>query len=224
MLRRLIIVTCLAAGMCITAVMTLATPALAKGPSQARIMGPGLAHGLLVTGNAEPGQLSALSNLAWRTELFTVLFGPGGGIPARTRLRKRLPAASLGAGYTVVYTVPGVTPRQGERFGRIRQVLYPLAKGGPVIYTPPRQMGFIQPVRVTGWMRGGARLASTLAKLGVPPRQPSAAQDAARDTGGRTVDWLVGSVVVVAAAALAGVAWRLRQRRQPGRAGLTPPS
>ena len=86
MLRRLTIVTALAAGMCITAV-TLATPALAKGPSRARITGPGLAHGLVVTGNGEPGQLSALSDLAWRTELFTVLFGPGGGIAAPTRLR-----------------------------------------------------------------------------------------------------------------------------------------
>ena len=213
MLRRLTIVTALAAGMCITAV-TLATPALAKGPSGARITGPGLAHGLVVTGNGEPGQLSALSDLAWRTELFTVLFGPGGGIAAPTRLRYHLPAASLGVRYTLIYTVPGVTPRHGEQYGRIRQVLYPLAKGGPVIYTPPGQMGFGQPLRVTGWMRGGARLSSVLAKLGVPPRHPSAAHPvAARDAGGRAADWLVGSVLAAAAAALAGVAWRLRHRR-----------
>ena len=218
MLRRLIIVTALAAGMCVTAVMTLATPALAKGPSQARIMGAGLGHGLVVTGNAEPGQLSALSNLAWRTELFTVLFGPGGGIPAPTRLRKLLPAASLGPRYTVVYTVPGVTPRHGKQYGRIRQVLYPLAKGGAVIYTPPGQMGFGQPVRVTGWMRGSPRLASILARLGVHPRQQSrdSRPSATRDGGGRAVDWMVGSAVAVAAAALAGAAWRLRRRRPAG--------
>src|SRR5215467_2069239 len=216
MLRRLTIVTALAAGMCITAAM-LATPALAKGPSRARITGPGLAHGLVVTGNGEPGQLSALSDLAWRTELFTVLFGPGGGIAAPTRLRKLLPAASLGVRYTLVYTVPGVTPRPGEQYGRIRQVLYPLAKGGPVIYTPPDQMGFGQPVRVTGWMRAGARLVSLLARLGVPPRHPSAAHRVpARDAGGRTVEWLAGSFAAVAAAALAGVAWRLRHRRPAG--------
>jgi hypothetical protein len=217
MLRRLIIVAALTAGLCITAVMTLAAPALAKGPSQARIMGPGLSHALVVTGNAEPGQLSALSNLAWRTELFTVLFGPGGGIPAPTRLRTLLPAASLGPRYTVVYTVPGVTPQHGKQYGRIRQVVYPRAKGGPVIYTPPGQMGFGQPVLVTGWMRGGARLARTLARLGVPPRHPPAAHlAAARDAWGRTVDWLVGSVVAIAAAALVAVAWRVRHRRQAG--------
>jgi hypothetical protein len=217
MLRRLTILAALAAGMCITAVMTLATPALAKGPSQARIMGPGLPHGLVFAGNGEPGQLSALANLALRTGLFTVLFGPGGGAPAPTRLRKLLPAASLGVRYTIVYTVPGVTPRRGERYGRIRQVLYPLAKGGPVIYTPRGQAGFGKPLQVTGWMRGGAQLTGTLAKLGVPPRYPPAGhRTAARDAGGRTAEWLVGSAAAVAAAALAGVAWRLRHRRQAG--------
>jgi hypothetical protein len=218
MLRRLIIVTGLAAGMCVTAVMTLATPALAKGPSQARIIGAGLGHGLVVTGSGEPGQLSALSDLAWRTELFTVMFGPGVGIPAPTRLRTRPRAAALGVRYTVVYTVPGVPPHEGEQYGRIRQVLYPLAKGGPVIYTPPGQMGFGQPLRVTGWMRGSARLARILAKLGVPPRHPSAVhRAAARDGGVRTVDWLAGSFAAVAAAALTGVAWRLRRGRHAGR-------
>jgi len=217
MLRRLIILAAFTVGMCITAVLTLATPALAKGPSQARITGPGLAHGLVFAGNGEPRQLSALANLALRTGLFTVLFGPGGGAPAPTRLRKLLPAASLGVRYTIVYTVPGVTPHHGEQYGRIRQVLYPLAKGGPVIYTPPGQPGFGRPLQVTGWMRGGAQLTGTLAKLGVPPRHPSAAHPAAaRGAGGRTVDWLVGSVAAVAAAATVGVAWRLRHRRQAG--------
>src|SRR5215472_19176997 len=223
MLRRLIILAALTASMCITAVMTLATPALAKGPSQARITGPGLAHGIVVTGNGEPGQLSALTKLAVQTELFTVMFGRGGSVPAPVRLRTPLPAASLGAQYTIVYTVPGVTPRHGERYGRIRQVIYPLAKGGPVIYTPPGQAGCGQPLQVTGWTRGKAGLARTLAKLGTAARSnsshshPAAAHPAAaRDAGGRTVGWLAGSAVAVAAAALVGVAWRLRHRRQAG--------
>ena len=48
MLRRLIVLTALAAGMSIATAMTLATPALAKGPSQARITGPGLASAIVV--------------------------------------------------------------------------------------------------------------------------------------------------------------------------------
>jgi hypothetical protein len=219
MLRRLIALTALTAGMCIMAVMTLATPALAKGPSQARIAGPGLAHWISVTGNGEPGQLSALTQLAELTGLFTVMFGPGGGAPGPAQLRAALPAASLGARYTIIYTVPGVTPRRGERYGQIRQVLYPLAKGGPVLYTPPGQAGFgRQQLRVTGWMRGSAALARTLAKLGVPPRQDSRHPHppATRDAGGRAVGWVVGVAVAVAAAALGGVAWRLRHRGPAG--------
>ena len=218
MLRRLIIVSAVVAGMCLTAVMTLATPALAKGPSRAMITGAGLAHGLVVTGSGEPGQLSALSDLAWRTELFIVLFGSGGAMPAPSRLRAPPPAAALGVRYTVVYTVPGVTPRAGEQYGRIRQFLYPLAKGGPVIYTPPGQAGFGRPLEVTGWMRGSPRLTSVLARLGVPPRQQSmhAHPSATRDAGGRAVDWLVGLALAVTGGALAGVAWRLRRRRPAG--------
>ena len=50
MLRRLIAVSALAAGMSIVAAMTLATPAFAKGPSQARITGPWLARAIVVSG------------------------------------------------------------------------------------------------------------------------------------------------------------------------------
>jgi hypothetical protein len=136
MLRRLIAVIALAAGMS-TAALTLAAPALAKGPSQASITGPGLAHAIVVSGNGEPGMLSKLATLAGQTSLFTVMFGAGGNVPAPVRPRTPLPRASLGPRYTVTYTVPGVTPQPGEQFGRIRQDLYPLAAGGPVIYTPP---------------------------------------------------------------------------------------
>ncbi len=221
MLRRLIIVTALAAGMCVTAVMTLATPALAKGPSQARITGPGLQHGIVVSGNGEPGPQSRLARLAEQTSLFTVLFGASGVAPAPARLRTPPPVASLGPRYTVIYTVPGVTPRPGEQFGRIRQDLYPRAAGGPVIYTPPGQAGFGRPLQVTGWLRGGAELAGTLAKLGVPRRpqavrhtRPAAAHPAAaRHAGGLARGWFIGSAAAIVAAVLLGVAWRLRHRR-----------
>jgi len=234
MLRRLTIVAALAAGMCITAVMTLATPALAKGPTQARITGPGLAgHGIVVSGNGEPGQLSRLARLATQTSLFTVLFGPGGNIPVPPRPRTAPSAASVGPQYTVVYTVPRVTPRGYMKFGRIRQDLYPLAAGGPLIYIPPGQIGFGQPIRITGWIRASTRLTRTLNKLGVPLRQEQLRKEQRRDTraanaqaaaahnaGATTSDWLIGAAVAIAAAALAGAAWRVRHRRPAaGRAG-----
>src|SRR6266516_5181341 len=169
MLRRLIAVIALAAGMSIAAALTLATPALAKGPSQASITGPGLAHAIVVSGNGEPGMPSKLATLAGQTSLFTVMFGAGGSVPAPVRLRTPLPRASLGPRYTVIYTVPGVTPQPGEQFGRIRQDVYPHAAGGPVIYTPPGQRGFGQPLQAAGWLRGSPQLSRTLAQLGVPP-------------------------------------------------------
>jgi hypothetical protein len=224
MLRRLVAVTALAAGMSITAAMTLALPALAKGPSQARITGPGLVHAIVVSGDGEPGQLGRLATLAERTGLFAVLFGAGGSVQVPARLRTPPPKASLGPRYTVIYTVPGVTPRPGEQFGRIRQDLYPHAAGGPIIYTPPGQRGFGQPLQVTGWLRGSPQLTPTLAQLRVLSRPgtqaaqqtrlpPAAHPAAAHQAGSRTLAWLIASVAAIAAAALAGTALWLRHRK-----------
>ena len=214
MLRRLTIASALAVGMCITFVMTLATPALAKGPTQARITGPGLPRGIVISGNGEPGQWSKLAALDTRTSLFVVLFGPGGNMPAPVRLRIPPSAASIGPRYTVVYTVPGVTPEGTEKFGRIRQDLYPLARGGPLIYTPPGQTGYGQPVQITGWIRASTKLTRTLSKLGVPLRQlREQRMHASAAHAGSTSMWLIGSAAAIAAAALAGAAWRLRHGR-----------
>jgi hypothetical protein len=220
MLRRLFVLTALAAGMCIAAAITLAAPALAKGPSQARITGPGLAHAIVVSGNGEPGQSGMLGTLALQTRLFSVMFAPNA--PTPPQLHTRPTQASLGPRYTIIYTVPGLFPLPGKQFGQIRQDLYPRAAGGPLVYTPPRQPG--GPVPFSGWFRAGRRLPSTLAKLGVRPRPgtqaalrtrlPAAAHPAAaRQAGSQTLPWLVGSTAAIAAAALAGAALWLRHRK-----------
>jgi hypothetical protein len=226
MLRRLIAVTALAAGMSIAAAMTLATPALAKGPSQARITGPGLVRAVVVSGNGEPGEQGRLANLALQTGLFTVMFGAGASIggPAPTRLHTPPPKVSLGPRYTLVYTVPGVTPQPGQQYGRVRQDLYPRAAGGPLIYTPPGQQGFGGPLTVTGWLRGRPQLTRTLAQAGVPPAAgPQAAQPAHHAAAGhpaavhragtRTPGWIIAPAAVIVAAALTGAALWLRRRR-----------
>ena len=143
MLRRLTTVTALAAGLSIAAVMTLATPAFAKGPSQVSITGPGLARPVVVSGDGEPGQQGRLASLALQTGLFTVMFGAGASIagPAPARLHTPPPQASLGPRYTLVYTVPGVTPRPGQQFGRVRQDLYPRAAGRPTHLHATRPAG-----------------------------------------------------------------------------------
>jgi hypothetical protein len=185
--RRFIALTSLAAGAAIAVTVALATPALAKGTTQASITGPGLARPVTVSvagSEALPEQGDALSSLADQTGLFTVLFGPSIGdvrMPdTPSRLRTPPAAATLGPRYTVTYTVPGITPAPGQASDQIRQYLYPRAAGGPVIYTLPGQRGFGQPLQATGWLRGTPQLTATLTRLGLPagaslPSAPSSA-------------------------------------------------
>ena len=173
--RRFIALTSLAAGAAIAVTVALATPALAKGTTQASITGPGLANPVTVSvaagSEALPGQGDALSSLADQTGLFTVLFGPGIGdvrMPDMpSPLRPPPAAATLGPQYTVTYTVPGIITAPGQASEEIRQYLYPRAAGGPVIYTLPGQQGFGQPLQATGWLRGTPQLTVTLTRLGL---------------------------------------------------------
>jgi hypothetical protein len=165
-------------------------------------------------------------SLAGQSGLFTVMFGAdaGAGLAgAPTRLHAPPPKGSLGPRYALVYTVPGVTPRPGQEFGRVRQDLYPLAAGGPVIYTPPGQQGLSGPLAVTGWLRGGPQLTRTLAQLGVPPPGTRAAQQprhtaaahpaAGHQAGARTPGWIIALAAVLVAATLAGTGLWLRRRK-----------
>ena len=220
MLRRLIVVTALAAAMSIAAAITLAAPALAKGPSQARISGPGLAHAIVVAGNGEPGQPGTLPTLAEQTRLFSVMFGPN--VPMPPRLRTPPPTASLGPRYTIIYTVYGQFTRPGQQFGHIRQDLYPRAVGGPLIFTPQRLPG--GPVPFFGWFRASRHLPRTLARLGISP--PAATQAglqahaahpvATQQAGSRALPWLIAAAAAIAAVAFAGTVLLLRHRKPAG--------
>ncbi len=239
--RRFIALTSLAGGAAIAVTVALATPALAKGTTQASITGPGLTRPVTVSvvagSEALPEQGDALSGLADQTGLFTVLFGPNIGdvaIPdTPSRLRTPPAAASLGPKYTVTYTVPGITPAPGQARDQIRQYLYPRAAGGPVIYTLPGQQGFGQPLQATGWLRGTPQLTATLTRLGVPavaslPAAPSsvasvpatpapatpalAAAPKPNDTTAPA--WLIATIASAAAIVIAGTAlWRRRRPR-----------
>jgi hypothetical protein len=229
MLRRLIILAGLTAGLSAVAVIALAAPALAKGPTQVRITGPGLARPIVVSGGGEPGQLDRLAVLATQTSLYTAMFGSGGSVPAPVRLPAPPSGAALGLRYTIVYTVPGVTPQPGQEFGRIQENLYPYAAGGPVIYIPPGQHGFGQPLLVTGWLRGSPRLVRTLARLGVPARPATRAAHLpapAHQPALAVTAWLIILAVAVAAVAVAAVAVAgiaLLRRRRPGPAAAGGP-
>ena len=242
MARRFIALTSLAAGAAIAVTVALATPALAKGTTQASITGPGLARPVIVSvaagSEAVPEQGDALSSLADQTGLFTVLFGANIGdvtVPDQpSRLRTPPAAATLGPKYTVTYTVPGITPAPGQARDQIRQYLYPRAAGGPVIYTLPGQQGFGQPVQATGWLRGTPQLAATLTRLGIPagaslPSAPSAAASvpsasvpsaralaaAPKPSDTTAPAWLIATIASAAAVVIAGTALWLRRRPRP---------
>jgi len=240
MLRRFIVLTSLAAGTAIAVAAAVATPALAKGATQASITGPGLARPVTISaqGEALPGQSDTLSSLAGQTGLFTVLFGPGSGTPDEpSPLRTPPAAASLGPRYTLTYTVPGVTNGPGQPAGQVRQYLYPRAAGGPMIDTPPGQQGFGQPLQATGWLRGTPQLTATLTRLGVPagaslpsspvstapvstaPVSAAPAPAAAPKPGDTTAPAaLIATIVSAVVIAVAGTAWWLRRRsRSPTR-------
>jgi hypothetical protein len=233
---RRLIAAALTAGTSISLIVLLATPALAKGPTQARITGPGLNRAIVISGQGEPGQQGQLATLAGQTGLFTVLFGGGvsTGAPALVPLRDAPQKASLGPRYTLTYTVPGLSgPDQMN--GQLRQDLYPDAGGGPVIYTPPGQPSWV-PHRQTAWMRGGPRLRGLLGRLGVPAAAPPQAGNAvASHPAGRATPpaqsaspapaagiatWLIATMAIIAATALAGSALLLRRRSRVGMSGI----
>jgi hypothetical protein len=227
MLRRFIVLTLLAAGTAIAVTAAVAAPAFAKGATRASITGPGLASPVTVSaqGEALPGQADPLSSLAEQTGLFTVLFGAGSGTRDEpSPLRTPPTTASLGPKYTVTYTVPGVTAEPGQADGQIRQYLYPRAAGGTVIYTPPGQQGFGQPLQATGWLRGTPQLTATLTRLGLRadaslPSAPGfaasvpAAAPASDDTTAPA--WLIATIVSAVAIAIAGTALWLCRRSRP---------
>ena len=232
--RKIIAFSCLAAGTAFAVTAAVAAPALAKGATRASITGPGLARPVIPAapgvGEALPGQGDELTRLAEQTGLFTVLFNVGSGIPdAPSPLPAPPAAASLGAKYALTYAVPGVTPGPGQPSGQVRQVLYPRAAGGPVIYTPPGQQGFGQPLQATGWLRGTRQLTATLTRLGVPDSAalPAASPSAVAATASTAragtpapgdttaLAWLIAAIASAVTIAIAGTALRLRRRSRP---------
>ena len=131
-----------------------------------------------------------------------------------------LSPADLGLGYLVTYRFYGND--------LIRQELYPYAKGGPVMNTPPGQKGTAGfSFQITaGWYQGSLGFFQYLVDHGLPERNAIASvsnSDAARDTAPetRTVPWTRILVVVVVLVVLSLAALAVR-RRVLGMGRVTP--
>lgn len=106
----------------------LSSPAaLAKGPGQGVIDGPGLTEPLQLR---DPGSRTIGPELAATVQhsgFLPQLFGGGDEIG-------RKPVGMLGPRYTVTYTMNGPGPAT-----QVTQHVYPFAAAGPVTYMPPGQ-------------------------------------------------------------------------------------
>jgi hypothetical protein len=194
----------------VVAVLLMSPPAMAKGPSQGVITGPGLVEPIELR---EPGAKTIgvdLASVAMESGFFE---GVWGGDPDRLT---RPPAGDLGPRYTITYSMT-VSRRLS---GTITQFVYPYAEPLSVTHIPAKQRFWGSNETVGGWFVAGIRFRRTLISLGLPAARPSPTVgiDAAATAVGSQADsissWLL---VAMAIPALALMVILLRRRlRRPG--------
>ncbi len=140
--------------------LALAGSAAAKGPSEARITGPGLESGLMIRGVGEGDTSTDLGLLVADAGFFPQVFGQ-----SPNPLLKAQPS-QLGPRYVVTYTVPGPTE------SKLEQDLYPFAAGAPASYMRPGQKFWDTQSTVGGWYRGTGELKTMLLHAGLPASPP----------------------------------------------------
>jgi hypothetical protein len=140
--------------------LLLPATAAAKGPSEARVTGPGLAAPLTVTGIGEGDSSTNLGLLVTEGGFFPEAFGQSPSPLLRAQPK------DLSVRYLVTYTVPGTVP------STLQQDLYPFSSGGPVTYMRPGQVFWGNQHTVGGWYRGTAQLKTMLVDAGVPQSTP----------------------------------------------------
>jgi hypothetical protein len=149
----------------VLAAVLVPAAALAKGPIEASVEGPGLSSPLTFTGSGEaamaPGQPQM--QLAEATGFFPAAFRQ---VP--DPMLDRQPAGRLGPRYVIEWRVPG--PDENEF--RIVQDLYPYAKPGAVTYMKPGQPLFETGGTRGGWFVASPQLEATLVAAGLPAESP----------------------------------------------------
>jgi hypothetical protein len=181
------------------ALAALLVPAVAaaKEPSQASISGPGFSKTLKMR-DLEHFSGSKLAELTEESGFFPSAVGqsPNPMLPGR-------PGGKLGPRYTIVWTVPGPP---GLTTHRVRQDLYPYARGGSVTYTKRGQPIFDMKT-VGGWYRNPL-LKGSLVGLGLPKQAPRASASSGSNLG------LLAGIGIPGALAVAGVAVVVARRRR----------
>ena len=179
----------------LTAALLVPSTADAKGPSLARIAGPGLTAPVTIPA-------ADLGLLVGETGFFPQTFGQS----PDPVLREQPAVRELGARYTVTYTVPGPTTSM------LRQELYPYATGGAISYMEPGQAIWDMKTH-GGWYRAAlsSDLRDMLVNAGLPQTPPAVLRN--RDTSHiKEARIAVGAGVGLALAA--GALFLLGRRRR----------
>jgi hypothetical protein len=179
--------------------------ALARGPIEASIEGPGLGSPLRIRGSGEAAMAPDQPQMQ--------LAEAAGFFPAAFRqvpypMLARRPAGALGPRYVIEWRVPGPN---GTEF-LIVQDLYPYAKGGAVTFMKPGQSLFETAGTYGGWFVASPQLKETLVAAGLPPNAPGVGGD------GSPFPWTLVGTLVALGALLAGAAvavYVIRRRPQP---------
>jgi hypothetical protein len=174
--------------------------ALAKGASQAEIIGPRLADPIVLAGEGQPGG-ERLMRIAEAAGFFPATFGQSPDPMLDTR-----PSGSLGPRYRITYLMPGPNNELNE----IRQDVYPYAEPTPVSYTPPKQPFFGTEQTRGGWyVAPTSFLKDALVQAGLPENAPTGGN-------GSTFPWMVvGSLAAIAGGLLLGAVAGVVIRRRP---------
>ena len=165
------------------AALALPTAALAKGPDEATITGPGLDKAITITGPEEAG--SPLMSFAEAAGFFPAAFGqePNPMLPDR-------PKGKLGPKYRIDYNVPG---GDGMSFS-ITQDLYPYAQPYAVTYMKDGQEIFDM-TTTGGWWTDSA-LRDQLVALGLP-KTAATAEAASSSSAGFFSTGRLGALALV---------------------------
>lgn len=140
------------------AALALPAAALAKGPSEAVVNGPGDGGGINFGGGSGPPDSGPLGAFAEQAGLYPAVFSqqPDPMLKAR-------PKGDLGPRYTITWTVPG----PNNETWKLRQHVYPYATPAPVTYMAAGQPVYSEKT-VGGWYQATTALKETLVDAGLP--------------------------------------------------------
>jgi hypothetical protein len=181
------------------AALALPAAAIAKGPSEATIKGPGLGKSITIVGAEAEG--SPLMSFAEQAGFFPAAFGQ-----QPNPMLSGKPKGDLGPKYRIEYKVPG---GDNDTF-QISQDLYPYAIPSAVTYMPSGQRIFDSTTQ-GGWFESPL-LKDTLVAAGLPKTAVAAQAQSSSSAGFSATGWLA---VAIGIALLVGAAAWFFVRRQP---------